>query len=540
MKSPMLSISFTILIYRLCSASDANLFNDNGIRGRQGRNSGAGSNRNKQLAEKGLKKKQGRGQVQQVRNSPTTTTTKKGAKESAETSPQLRRKPTKKNGKKKNDKPNRKPQTKPKDKDKTPAKNKPARKPAKNKPDKVKPAKKDKPNKNKPAKNTKPNSSNKPNRFFDPRIVGGSAASSNEYKFAVSLSERGSHFCGGSLIARNVVLSAAHCNGGSYDATVGINKLNQGGGQTSGMRKEIIHPDYNKAADTDADYMIVILDNPLNLDSKVGLIKPSKSAPGVGSRVTAMGWGETNPQRGLSSVLMEVNVDVISNSECDRSSDGQIDYKNQITQNMLCAKANNKDSCQGDSGGPLIAGNGDLVGIVSWGIGCADRNFPGVYAKVSAGYGWIEKTVCKESPQYGAEAGFNCGQNPSPTPPASSFNQPSPKPPKPQKPQKPPRPQKPPKPPQQKPPRPQKPPKPPQQKPPRPQKPQKPPKPAPSYFYYDDYDYDYTSYFLISSGNGGGNNDYWDDDYDYNYSSNSFSGSSGGNDWFDIYDYFHY
>ena len=73
---------------------------------------------------------------------------------------------------------------------------------------------------------------------------------------------------------------------------------------------------------------------------------------------------------------------------------------------MLCASANNKDSCQGDSGGPLVKGNVQ-IGVVSWGIDCADPNFPGVYARVSSQYNWIESEVCKGS-QYAEEAGFDC------------------------------------------------------------------------------------------------------------------------------------
>jgi len=264
-------------------------------------------------------------------------------------------------------------------------------------------------------------------RGYDPRIIGGSVAQPNQHSFAVSLEEDGSHFCGGSLIAKNVVLTAAHCNGGPYDITLGRHSLGQGGGQTFGMKKEIMHPRY-KEATTDNDFMVVILDDSATINDKVSLAKINKSdsTPRVGDRVTAMGWGETRAQtRGLSDVLMEVNVNVISNNECDNSSDGTDNYKGQISQNMLCARSNGKDSCQGDSGGPLIASNGEQVGVVSWGIGCASPNFPGVYAKVSRAYSWIEGTVCSESPQYGAEAGFDCAnassfsvQAPSPRPPS--------------------------------------------------------------------------------------------------------------------------
>ena len=102
-----------------------------------------------------------------------------------------------------------------------------------------------------------------------------------------------------------------------------------------------------------------------------------------------MGWGDTTADD-LTSVLAErlksVTVNVISNQECD-DSEGSIggwneNYHNQITENMLCAKDNGEDSCQGDSGGPLVILGNDpsqdvQVGVVSWGIGCASRDFPG-------------------------------------------------------------------------------------------------------------------------------------------------------------------
>ena len=87
---------------------------------------------------------------------------------------------------------------------------------------------------------------------------------------------------------------------------------------------------------------------------------------------------------------MEVDVNVITNEECDKS-DGEFgSYEGQITSNMLCAReeGGGEDSCQGDSGGPLVikganASEDVQVGVVSWGIGCASKDYRGVYARVS-------------------------------------------------------------------------------------------------------------------------------------------------------------
>eukprot|EP01083_Nonionella_stella_P288019 980339_1 len=157
-----------------------------------------------------------------------------------------------------------------------------------------------------------------------------------------------------------------------------------------------------------------------------------------------MGWGDTDIRDDvskLSDVLMSVDVNVISKNECDASEgtvDGYYDtYENQITNNMLCARVvgGGEDSCQGDSGGPLVvkganAGQDVQVGVVSWGIGCASKHFPGVYARVSRSYNWIEDEVCSRS-NYASDAGFNCSGSiptsptpnpPSPTPPSPPSN----------------------------------------------------------------------------------------------------------------------
>merc|ERR1712216_862419 len=167
--------------------------------------------------------------------------------------------------------------------------------------------------------------------------------------------------------------------------------------------------------------------------------------------VRVMGWGDTDIRDSvsdLSDVLMKVDVDVISNSVCDNSEGfegGWYDsYEDQITDNMLCARkvGGGQDSCQGDSGGPLVIKGGTAtnsqdiqVGVVSWGVGCASANFPGVYARVSRAYDWVEREVCKGS-NYATEAGFSCSgnggsggnNNPSPSPPSGGGNNKPPKP----------------------------------------------------------------------------------------------------------------
>jgi trypsin len=247
------------------------------------------------------------------------------------------------------------------------------------------------------------------------RIIGGYEATPNEHSYAVSLQDGNGHFCGGSLITKNVVLTAAHCKGGPYNVVLGRHDLDTNQGQIIGMKKEIPHNQYDDWT-TDNDFMLVVLKSNARLNSDVSLValNDDSSLPSVGDEMTVMGWGDTHISDGITNMadrLMKVEVDVISKNECQNSSDGRDSYEDQITRNMLCARAHRQDSCQGDSGGPLVDTSGNVdkqVGVVSWGIGCASDSFPGVYARVSRAYNWIEGHVCAENREYATQAGFSC------------------------------------------------------------------------------------------------------------------------------------
>ena len=91
--------------------------------------------------------------------------------------------------------------------------------------------------------------------------------------------------------------------------------------------------------------------------------------------------------------LHKVDVPFVSTDDCNASYNGN-GYS--ITDGMICAGEEGKDSCQGDSGGPMVAsvnGTSVLVGVVSWGIGCAQEGYPGVYARVANYVDWIEETM---------------------------------------------------------------------------------------------------------------------------------------------------
>eukprot|EP00814_Leptocylindrus_danicus_P010350 CAMPEP_0116032272 /NCGR_PEP_ID=MMETSP0321-20121206/18066_1 /TAXON_ID=163516 /ORGANISM="Leptocylindrus danicus var. danicus, Strain B650" /LENGTH=429 /DNA_ID=CAMNT_0003507667 /DNA_START=46 /DNA_END=1335 /DNA_ORIENTATION=+ len=224
--------------------------------------------------------------------------------------------------------------------------------------------------------------------LITPHIVnGGDVGSANKYPFMVYAGG-----CGASLVAPNVVLSAAHCAGSINEVSIGRYNLNDvtESYETFGIAEKVIHPNYNP--DTlDYDYMMMRLEGSTSSYAPVALDDGSVDvAPGTD--LIVMGWGATSSEGPSSPILQEVVVDAKSQAECNGAYNPS-GYD--ITDRMMCAARStngvNKDSCQGDSGGPMIdSSSGKQVGIVSWGFSCADPNFPGVYARVSDQIDWIE------------------------------------------------------------------------------------------------------------------------------------------------------
>ncbi|XP_032363600.1 serine protease 33-like [Etheostoma spectabile] len=240
------------------------------------------------------------------------------------------------------------------------------------------------------------------------RIVGGQIALGGSWPWQVSLQSSGRHFCGGSLINNGWVLTAAHCFPSiPADLTVylGIQSL-QGPNPNRVSRtvtNVIRHPNYDPNTN-DNDICLLKLSSPVTFNDfivPVCLAAPASTFfSGVSSWVT--GWGDTGSGVSLPPPgnLMEVNVPVVGNREC------HCNYgAGYITNNMICAgfRAGGKDSCQGDSGGPMVSKQGSrwiLGGIVSFGNGCAEPNFPGVYTRVSQYQTWINSQITSNQPGF--------------------------------------------------------------------------------------------------------------------------------------------
>ena len=248
-------------------------------------------------------------------------------------------------------------------------------------------------------------------------IINGTIAPKDRYPYAVYLQDIDYSYCGGTLIAKDVVLTAAHCiptQSDSFDnITVVISDhdlTDKELGDVIMIRENVIHPLYKVETDNDFDIALSFLERSATISSDNFIsLNRNNSYPSDDTLATYLGWGVINAQGEASSTLREVDVTVMTNEKC-REINGTV-YNNirlslleHITPSMLCTFEHGKDSCQRDSGGPLIVRSGhhtsnrDIqVGVSSWGVSCADPIFPGVASRVSYSWGFIRDNVCRKS-----------------------------------------------------------------------------------------------------------------------------------------------
>jgi len=235
-------------------------------------------------------------------------------------------------------------------------------------------------------------------------IVGGTDTTIAANPWQVSLQDStGFHFCGGSIIDANWILTAQHCvnnGGGGISAPAFVEAGSTtltGSGQVRTVSEVYVYPGYVDTAQG-KDVALLRLSSPLDLTGANAKAIPILTAAdatagyanaGVTSRVT--GWGTLSSGGSSPDVLQTVDVGIVSNAAA------QTAYKREtITADQLAAASPGKDSCQGDSGGPLTVLKGStrvLAGVVSWGYGCADPAYPGMYARVSSFESWINSTM---------------------------------------------------------------------------------------------------------------------------------------------------
>lgn len=245
---------------------------------------------------------------------------------------------------------------------------------------------------------------------FGGKIVGGLPITIQDASYQISLQTRNFHICGGSVISENFVLTAAHCTSGQSASSLTIragSDLYRSGGVVVRVEKILQHEkfDYSKI---DFDFSLLKLAAPLNFSDLIQPIALPSQDEIVedDSLCIVTGWGNTQNSQESRDKLRAAYVPSVNQAECDAA------YRNfgGITDRMICAgyKSGGKDACQGlllerrllrrflnylftgDSGGPLVSGE-KLVGVVSWGYGCAIAGYPGVYSRVAAARDWIKE-----------------------------------------------------------------------------------------------------------------------------------------------------
>lgn len=220
-------------------------------------------------------------------------------------------------------------------------------------------------------------------RDAEQRIVGGESASVRAHPYAVYLTDRsGTQFCGGTLISRSTVLTAAHCVRMLPASAITVVIGRQDKRTTDGVEVDVTRawvPSGYQGPLKGGD--LAVLELTEDVPYRPAGIPPAddQSLYSPGTEATVLGWGRLSEGGPKSATLRQAQVPLMNDSTCRQA------YTSYDERTMVCAgyPQGGVDACQGDSGGPLLV-DGVVIGIVSWGEGCGDAGKPGVYTRVSA------------------------------------------------------------------------------------------------------------------------------------------------------------
>jgi secreted trypsin-like serine protease len=224
----------------------------------------------------------------------------------------------------------------------------------------------------------------------DSRIVGGTVAPPQLHPFQIALLQKNvasdyqAAFCGGTLVADQYIITAAHCSEFlTKDVAVLVGKRNltgKGNANRVNVSEIYIHPKYQS---TSKDYDVAVwkLAKPVS-GIPFAQLPARGTDPLPSTSTTVSGWGTTKyKQNSYPRELRAVSIPVVDRETCNSPNS----YSGSITSRMFCAGEQGKDSCQGDSGGPITRSpsNKILIGVVSFGVGCGWSRFPGVYTRLA-------------------------------------------------------------------------------------------------------------------------------------------------------------
>ncbi|XP_014467233.1 PREDICTED: trypsin-1-like [Dinoponera quadriceps] len=229
------------------------------------------------------------------------------------------------------------------------------------------------------------------------RIVGGIITIAHLFPWVVAIFNGDQFHCGGTLINNRYVLTAGHCVRWTSQADLslglGMHDIERADeGILAEVDKVIIHEDFESDYIHDTnDIALIRLKAPVQFNENVKPVcLPHKGSDYTGHNAQVIGWGRVTTKGDASRFLRQATLKIMSHERCRNTSFGE-----HVTTSMICAYNDDTDACQGDSGGPLLYGRLDgkyeMIGVVSWGIGCAKRGIPGVYVKITDYLNWIRR-----------------------------------------------------------------------------------------------------------------------------------------------------
>ncbi|XP_037933737.1 trypsin alpha-3-like [Teleopsis dalmanni] len=222
------------------------------------------------------------------------------------------------------------------------------------------------------------------------KVVGGTAVPISQAPYVVNIRETntGSLICGGTLITSKLVTSAANCLKGKYT----IKQLTIQGGASffseTGYRRTADLLVFPTAFDTTTyNHDVCVLRLKTAMPSSLTPVQIAYNGVSLGESLKIYGWGLTTEDGTPSNVLQTTTITPVAKAEC------RLSYE--LTGTMFCAAAPGKDACRFDGGGPAINANNKMVGIVSWGYGCARADYPGVYTSIAKTGDFIKMCISR-------------------------------------------------------------------------------------------------------------------------------------------------